>query len=380
MFAELERVTGWQLTLVTPSNWITEYGHQCGGGRWPAFNGELIALPVWRPGDITLHAYKTSFSRLIRRVDPDVIYVHHEPYALATAQVYWANQRTLRRPIGFYSAQNLIKRYPPPFRWTESMVLRQSSFCFPISTAVDDVLRQKGYAGPSTTLPLGIDPQVYYPRPEALAIKDRLRAGRADEILIGYVGRLVQEKGVLTLLKAVAAMKELNWRLVVVGAGPLEARFDAEARKLGLSDKITRVGFVPHEEAPAYLSALDVLAVPSETQPSWKEQFGRVVIEAMACGTPVVGSDSGEIPKLIEDTGGGLVFAERQPLQLAEKLTMLIRDPDLNVQLKARGAESVRQRYTMPAIVEKFATAVVRAVAGSASGSLRGDRTLQASL
>ena len=168
--------------------------------------------------------------------------------------------------------------------------------------------------------------------------------------------------------------------MVVVGAGPLEARFDAKAEELGLSDRITRVGFVPHEQAPAYLAALDLLVVPSETQPNWKEQFGRVVIEAMACGTPVVGSNSGEIPKLIADTGGGLIFAERQPLNLAEKLTMLIRDPALRAQLKAQGVESVRRRYTMPAIVEKFAAAISTAVAGRASRSLPGGRTLQASL
>ena len=225
MFAELERVTGWQLTLVTPSNWVTEYGNRCGGSRWPAFKGELIAVPVWRSGDIALHVYKTSFARLIKSVNPDAIYVHHEPYALATAIIYWANQRTLRRPIGFYSAQNLVKQYPPPFRWTESMVLRQSNFCFPISTAVEDVLREKGYAGSSTILPLGIDPQVYFPRPEAATIKNRLCAGSADEILIGYVGRLVQEKGVLTLLKAVATMKELNSALGRCRCGSLGSPF-----------------------------------------------------------------------------------------------------------------------------------------------------------
>ena len=128
LYAEVERLTGWDITLVVPSNWKTEYGKTVGGERWPSFKGRIIPVPVWRSGNIILHAYKTRFGRLIKQIRPDAIYVNHEPDAVATAQVFRANQATLRCPIGFYSCQNLNKRYPIPFRWTESMVLRRSSF------------------------------------------------------------------------------------------------------------------------------------------------------------------------------------------------------------------------------------------------------------
>jgi glycosyltransferase involved in cell wall biosynthesis len=366
LYAEVEQATGWNLTLVVPSNWKNEYGKVIGGGeRWPAYRGRLIPVPVRRPGNIILHTYRTRFAALIREARPDAIYVHHEPYALATAQVYWANRRSLRRPIGCYSAQNILKRYPPPFRWTESIVLRRSRYFCPISAEVERVFRQKGYAGPSAVLPLGIDPGVYYKRPAGEALKARLRQ-RPDEVLIGYLGRIVQEKGLLTLLRGLAGVTDLPWRLVVVGAGPLEAEFDALGRTLGLADRISRIGFVPHEQAPEYLSALDVLVLPSETQPNWKEQFGRVVIEALACGAAVVGSDSGEIPKLIADTGGGLVFPERQPQELADRLAALIRDPALRTRLAETGRQAVEARYALPAIARQFAGAVEAAVAADA--------------
>jgi glycosyltransferase involved in cell wall biosynthesis len=360
IYADVEQLTGWKLTLVVPSNWKNEYGKIIGGERWPAFKGDVLPVPTWRSGDVILHAYKTSFSRLLREVSPDVIYVNHEPYAVATAQVFLANRR-LRKPIGFYSCQNISKRYPPPFRWTEAMVLRRSSFFFPISIDVETVFRNKGYAGRSAVLPLGVDLSVYHPRPEAVALKQRL--GPEGQVLIGYVGRLVPEKGLSTLLKALATIRDLPWQLVIVGAGPFAERFDAEAVALGISSRITHAGYIPHEQAPEYLSAFDLLVLPSETQPNWKEQFGRVVIEAMACGTPVVGSDSGEIPNLIADTGGGLVFKERQPNELADRLARLIRDPALRAGLGAKGQQAAAARYSLAAIARKFAATVEAAVA-----------------
>lgn len=362
IYAEVEQLTGWGITLVVPSNWRNEYGKIIGGGRWPSFKGPIISLPTLRSGDVILHAYKASFLRLLGQVNPDAIYVNHEPYALATAQVYLANRLRNQKPIGFYSCQNISKRYPPPFCWTEAMVLKRSSFFFPISIDVETVFRNKGYAGRSTVLPLGVDLSVYRPRADSAALKASL--ARDGEILIGYVGRIVPEKGLLTLLKALALIQDLSWRLVIVGAGPFAEHFDAEARALGLTDRIKHAGFVPHEQAPRYLSALDLLVLPSETQPNWKEQFGRVVIEAMACGTPVVGSDSGEIPNLIRDTGGGLVFKERQPQEMANRLATLIREPALRAELAAKGRQAAETRYSLPAIARKFADTVEAAVAG----------------
>jgi glycosyltransferase involved in cell wall biosynthesis len=360
LYGEVVRQTGWKLSLVIPSNWINEYAKLCEPQLLSGVDAELIPVPVGKSGNVILHWYKESITRLLREKAPDVIYVNHEPYAAATAQVYLANQRSVRKPIGFYSCQNIIKRYPPPFRWTESMVFRQSSFCFPISAAVEGVLRTKGYSSRSTVLPLGIDTNFYTRSADADSLKAQLRR-HPGEVLIGYVGRIVEEKGLATFLDALAQVTDFPWRLIVIGAGPYEAEFDAKAAALQLSSRITRMGFVPHQEGPRYLSALDFLVLPSETRPNWKEQFGRVIIEAMACGIPVIGSDSGEIPILIQATGGGLVFREKEPGHLADCLRQLCSDAALRARLAAQGRQAVLDRFSLATLARDFIQTVISA-------------------
>ncbi len=363
LYASVRHATGWDVTLVVPSNWKDEYGRIVTAEQWPAFDGQLVPIPVRRSGDIILHTYCTSFAKLIRGTDPDVIYVHQEPYAASTAQVYWGNRRAggrrRPRPIGFYSAQNISKRYPPPFRWTESWVMRSSAFSFPISSAVADVCHKKGFTGRSTVLPLAIDPAVYYPQPDRDAVRRELLGDAPDDtVLLGYLGRLVPEKGLATLMTAVGHLRNLPWRLAIVGAGPMLTQLKQHAVAGGVADRVTFVGFVPHTQAPRYLTAFDALTVPSETQSNWSEQFGRVLLEAMACDTPVVGSDSGEIPMLIRDTGGGVICRERDPIDLAAALRRVIMDPDLRRRLAAVGRMAVCTRYSMADVARMFAETV----------------------
>jgi glycosyltransferase involved in cell wall biosynthesis len=356
-YAEVERQTGWTLTIVVPSNWTNEYGNKLTPERWSGYQGRLLSIPVWKSGNIPLHMYCSVFISLLQELKPDAIYVHHEPYAVATAQVYLANRLSLRRPIGFYSAQNILKSYPPPFRQTERAVFQESHFAFPVSHSVGQVLHQKGCKGNTAVLPLGIDPDIYFPHPQAQEIADGLRTTQ-EEILIGYLGRISEEKGLKTLLYALREIQNLPWRLIVVGSGSYEAEFDAIAQNLQLTQRVKRLGFIQHKEAALYLSAFDLLVLPSETRPNWKEQFGRVIIEAIACGTPVVGSDSGEIPYLLQATGGGFTFPEGQPEALAEKLQQLILNPLLRLQLIERGRQVVLQNYTNSSLAQRFAQTI----------------------
>ncbi|WP_416670497.1 glycosyltransferase family 4 protein [Egbenema bharatensis] len=351
-YAEVEQRTGWNLTIITPSNWKNEYGQVLSPERWSTYQGEFKTIPVWNTGNIPLHLYRSTFIQLLQALQPDAIYVHHEPYALATAQIYLANQLTLQRPIGFYSAQNIFKTYPLPIRWIEQMVFQSSSFAFPVSHSVEAVLSKKGFAR-STVLPLGIDPSLYKPHSDADTIRQSLKRS-PDQVLIGYLGRISEEKGLKTLLYALKQIESLPWRLIVVGAGTDEAEFQTIAQSLKLDDRIQSLGFIPHTEAPRYLSAFELLVLPSETRPHWKEQFGRVLIEAIACGTPVIGSDSGEIPYLIQATNGGLIFPEADAAALADRLKTLIRDSTLRQTFVHQARPYVLQHYTTPAIAQSF--------------------------
>lgn len=356
-YAEIEQQTGWELTIVMPENWKDEYGIRRKIERWKDFRGQIISIPVWKSGSIPLHSYRSIFLNLLRKLNPDFIYLHQEPYALVTLQVYLANYFTIRKPISFFTWQNILKRYPIPFRQMERWVLKHTDVMFSGSYSAEAVMREKGYTGQSVLMPSGIDPAIYYPRSNTL--KTELGA---QDALIGYVGRIVEQKGLKTLLLALNKIRSLPWRLVLIGSGEYETEFDAIAQQLNLSDRIQKLGFVPFTETPNYLSALDVLVLPSETRSSWKEQFGRVIIEAIACGTPVIGSDSGEIPHLINATKGGLVFPEGNAIALAQKLRELILNPELRSHYATTGRQAVLSQYTNALLAQRFAETVKNTV------------------
>jgi glycosyltransferase involved in cell wall biosynthesis len=361
IYAEVERQTGWHLTIVTPSYWKDEYRNKCTPQRWHEYQGQFVSIPVWNSGSVPLHVYRSVLIGLLQKLQPDFIYVHQEPYAIATNQIYLANRLTIKKPIGFFTWQNIFKRYPFPFRQMERWVLQQSSVIFPGSYSAEEVFRKKGYQGDSVTLASGVDPNIYFPRSEAEELKNKLRTTQ-NELLIGYAGRIVEQKGLKTLLYGLKQIQDLPWRLIVIGAGSYEAEFDAIAQNLQLTHRISRLGYIQNVETPLYLSAFDVLVLPSETRANWKEQFGRVIIESMACDTPVIGSDSGEIPHLLRATGGGLIFQEGQPEALANQLQQLILNPSLRTQLAEQGRQSVQQNYTHTLLAQRFAEAVEKQV------------------
>jgi glycosyltransferase involved in cell wall biosynthesis len=100
------------------------------------------------------------------------------------------------------------------------------------------------------------------------------------------------------------------------------------------------------------MNGIDALVLPSRTVPTWKEQFGRVIIEAHACGTPVIGSDSGAIPEVVGE--GGVIFAEGNVAQLAETIASLAASPELIHKLGHTGKEQVHERYTWQKVAEQM--------------------------
>ncbi len=365
-YADLEQETGWSVTLVVPARWKTQYGASERNPTWPGLQARILRPDVFLPGDIPRHVYRTTFLGLLRREKPDAIYVHHEPYGFATAQVYLANRLTGRCPIGFYAAQNILKTYPFPVRNLEQWILEQSSFAFPVTKGALDVLRAKSYGNAATVLPLSLNPEVYHADP-VWATKKREQLGiGSDRFVIGYVGRLVPEKGLGVLLTALEQVRDVPWDLVLVGAGPFEGELRARAEQIrGAAGRVHFVGYVPHEDTPRWLGMFDVLALPSETRANWKEQFGRVLVEAMACGTPVIGSDSGEIPEIIRATGGGLIFPEGDADALAGAIRTLALSPERQKELISKGGSSVARLYDQRQIVHTFASVIEEAVANS---------------
>ncbi len=237
----------------------------------------------------------------------DVIDIHEEPFALATAEILVL--RALRRntaPVVLYTAQNLSKRYPIPFRWLERWALRSAAGISACNTDAAAIVVAKGFSGRPRVIPLGIDPDRFGPLPANAPTE-------AGTITVGFLGRLVPEKGMEVLLEALRREPRLHAR--VGGTGPSADGLVARAEALRLRDRVTYVGAVSPDDVVKFYGSVDVLAIPSLTTPHWTEQFGRVAIEAMACGVPVVASDAGALPDVV--AGAGIIVSERDAAALA---------------------------------------------------------------
>jgi glycosyltransferase involved in cell wall biosynthesis len=328
---ELARLPEMELTVVVPPHWRDERG-TIQLERQHLSGYELVVEPMAFNGQYHLHFYP-RLGRQIRRVRPDLVHIDEEPYNLATAHALWLARKAGARSL-FFSWQNIQRRYPLPFRWLEHYVLSHVDYAIVGNQESRQVWQAKGYQGRVAVIPqFGVDPETFQPAPRP--------AGRS--FIAGYVGRLVEEKGVDLLLEALAGL-EGTWRAYVLGSGPAREALQAQARQLGLSDRVSFDTPIPSSQMPAYYRQLDVLVLPSRTRPNWKEQFGRVLVEAMACGVAVAGSDSGEIPNVIGDAG--LLFPEGQAEPLRAHLMRLLGDPDLRAELARRGRERVLARYT----------------------------------
>jgi glycosyltransferase involved in cell wall biosynthesis len=159
--------------------------------------------------------------------------------------------------------------------------------------------------------------------------------------------RLVPGKGVDVLLHAVADLPGV-WQLHIAGEGPERPLLENLAHELKIANRVHFDGPIPSEQMAAYLQQLDVMVLSSRTLPNWKEQFGRVLVEAMACEVAVVGSDSGEIPHVVGEAG--LVFPEDDVTALRAHLLNLMQQPELRTELGRNGRARVLAQFTQAQI------------------------------
>jgi glycosyltransferase involved in cell wall biosynthesis len=254
-------------------------------------------------------------------------------------------------PFVFWTLQNLSKSYPPPFRWFERHCVSRCAGWLACGETTLAAMTPRGYAAkPHQVVPLGVDVEVFRPDPAAgLATRRSLGWDEGGPPVVGYLGRFVPEKGVGVLTTALDRVRT-PWRALFVGGGPLEAELRAWAARLP-DDRVRVATGVPHDAVPRHLCAMDVLAAPSQTTPRWKEQLGRMLIEAMACGVPVAGSDSGEIPFVIRDAG--LVLPEADSGSWAAALGSLLESPDRRRELAAAGLARARSHFAWPVIARR---------------------------
>jgi glycosyltransferase involved in cell wall biosynthesis len=274
----------------------------------------------------------------------DVVHVWEEPYVAACAQIAAAAARDARVvPATF---QNIVKRYPPPLGVFERRVMRRAAGWIAFVQTILDAQRTKPlYASsPARVISPAVDVCRFRPDAQARAAV-RARLGWNDAVpVVGFLGRFVAEKGLATLMSALDRLVR-PWRALFVGGGPLAGELSAFAAARG--DRVQVVTGVAHDDVPAHLNAMDVLCAPSEATRTWREQFGRMLVEAMACGVPVLASRSGEIPHVGD---AGVLADERQAQQWTEALDRVLGDPDMRNDLCARGLARVHERFALPVV------------------------------
>lgn len=295
-----------------------------------------------------LMAYGRGLKSLLR--GPwDVVHAWEEPYILAGGQIARWTPRPAK--LVFATFQNLPKRYPPPFSWIErSSMNRAAGWVAFGQTVRDNLAARPGYAGkPHRVIPVGVDTEVFRPDPAArAAVRQELGWAAGGPPVVGFLGRFVPEKGLPLLTRALAAVSS-PWRALFVGTGPLEA--DLRMWAESFPDRVRVVTGVKHDGVPRFLNAMDVLAAPSQTTPRWKEQLGRMLLEAFACGVAVVGSDSGEIPHVIGEAGR--VVPEADEAAWTRAFGELIDTPTARAELAARGRHRAETVFAWPVVARQ---------------------------
>ena len=334
---EIARHENVQLQVVVPPFWRDERG-VVRLERIHVRGYELIVEPMAFNGSFHTHFYP-FLGRRIRDFSPDIVHMDEEPYNLATFLALLQARRAGCRALWF-TWQNLMRRYPPPFSLFERYCVQRADAAIAGNQTAAQVWRDKGYAGPLEVIPqFGVDPQLFEPA---------AARGVRSEFVVGFAGRLVEEKGVDMLLQAAS---ELDVKIEILGSGPLRDQLIRQAERLEMSCRVEFRDPIPSGQMSAFYQGLDVLVLPSRTRPNWVEQFGRVLIEAMACGVPVVGSDCGESPHVIGDAG--IVFSEGNVEMLQSSLRELMTDVALREDLARRGRARVLEQYTQAQVAER---------------------------
>ncbi len=314
-----------KLCVLTPSRWF-EYG------KWQKplsvydsgflYLSERILFPKSGPAKWYLHVYP-KLASLISSFRPDIVDLWEEPWAMVSFQVACLLS-PLRKQTKLLveTEQNILRSLPPPFESIRKFVFRRASSVVCRSHGAADVARRCGYQGHMEIIPNGVDVQLFRPnRPPSNKKRDP-----SDTFIVVYSGRLTQEKGVDDLIDSLNDLP-VSVKCHIAGEGTHENNLRKHAANNGLSDRVRFLGSMERESLPGFYRDSDVLVLPSHTTATWKEQFGRVLAEAQACGIPVVGSDSGAIPEVIGDAG--LVFPEGNRCKLSETLQLLFDNEEL---------------------------------------------------
>jgi glycosyltransferase involved in cell wall biosynthesis len=340
------------ITVIIPKTWPTElFDHTADiTDEYYLPNCRFIALDAQRTGNELLYAYRShQLYRIFKKSKPTILHVE-QGYSSAV----YAQANIVARMVD----SHIISTFFTWVNWEQHETLRHKIFFRPLEKInlayaqaaivgnrdAAALLVKRKFTRPIYVIPqLGVDTDLF--KPQEIAYQGRKR--------IGFIGRLVEEKGIFTLLEAFADLAHFfpEWDLVFIGKGPAQEKLQAAILHHNLHERTHLIEPVPHEQIPGILHSLAILVLPSYDTPTWREQFGHVLIEAMASGVPVIGSNGGEIPHVIGTAG--LVFEQKDAQALLAQLKTLMQDETVRHALIKEGLQLAHTTYSHQAIAQQ---------------------------
>jgi len=290
--------------------------------------------PFWRPTGTKLDYFANMgrVKELIKVLQPEILHAHYatsygflggltnyHPYIVST----WGMD-----VLGFPETSSLHRRL---LIWNLSKADAVCATSRQLGKATDSYLHNESK---SIITPFGADLSVFKP----------FEHDKKDSLTIGIVKSLEPKYGIEYLIRAFARVKKIkpNLKLLIVGSGSLRDELQKLAANLGISGQTRFAGRVPHDEVPNCLHQIDIFVNPSIHE---SETFGVAVLEASACELPVITSDIGGLPEVVQEGITGFLILPRDVEGLAEKLELLIQNADLRQKMGKAGREFVKKSY-----------------------------------
>jgi glycosyltransferase involved in cell wall biosynthesis len=349
----MKRLTGEKQLLIIPARWSEGYH----GTSSEIFESEeyhlhehttLLNWKIWGGKRHHLYLLSSTIIKDMKKYQPQFIVIDSSPYSLLALEVAIIRKMYFpKAKLILHSSQNIYKSFPFPFNRIEKYLYKQADALFARTEEIKDVSLKKECVCPIHIIPHGIDTQKFSPIKEALedvALKE-------DCFHIGYVGSLVHQKGIHVLIKSISDI-DIPFKLSIIGDGPMKSSLKLQASVSANASRINFIDSIPNAKLPKMLSKFDVLILPSLTLDYLKEQFGRILVEALACGIPVIGSNSGAIPEVIGDCG--IIVDEGNVQQLQTAIINLRADEKFLKQLSMAARKRALKYYSWDVIVQKI--------------------------
>ncbi len=300
-----------------------------------------------------------ALAELLGPMEPEIVHNHmYRAEILGTRAALLLGEKGCKRPAVISTVHSSRVRCSD-----DRIALRQLTplmdRLIAVSKAIEHKIREEGRTGaPVSLIYNGVDLQRYNHQQPCCTLHEDYSIPESSPI-VGVVARLEAEKGHRTLIDAwplVTAAHPEAW-LLVVGEGSERESLEAQAASLGIADRVVFTG--RREDVPAVTAALDIAVLPS-----YREAQGLSVLEAMALSRPVVASEVGGIPEMIEDGVSGLLVRPNDPEELADAIVRLLSDHPYADMIARRGHDVVHDRFCIELMVNAIANLYEEAALG----------------